>query len=95
MEPTGGKESGGAEHTRGAAGPAALAFREMDLLVPLLPILIPLIAIQLVLLVLAIYDLFREDRHVRWFSKPVWACIIVLVNIVGPLLYFFAGREDV
>ena len=67
----------------------------MDLLISLLPILIPLIVIQLLLLVLAIYDLFREDRRVRWFSKPVWACIIVLVNIVGPLVYFFVGREDV
>ena len=67
----------------------------MDVLVSLLPLLIPLIAIQLVLLVLAIYDLFREDRRVRWFSKPVWACIIVLANIVGPLVYFFVGREDV
>lgn len=67
----------------------------MDVLISLLPILIPLIAIQLVLLVLAIFDLFREDRRVRWFSKPVWACIIVLANIVGPLSYFFVGREDV
>ena len=67
----------------------------MDVILSLLPILVPLIVIQVVLLVLAIYDLFREDRHVRWFGKPVWACIIVLVNIVGPLVYFFVGREDV
>jgi hypothetical protein len=67
----------------------------MDLLVSLLPILIPLAVIQVVLLVLAVYDLFREDRRVRWFSKPIWACIIVLANIVGPLAYFFVGREDV
>jgi len=31
---------------------------------------------------------------VRWVSKPVWALIIVFVNIVGPLFYFFFGRED-
>jgi hypothetical protein len=67
----------------------------MDVLVSLLPILLPLVAIQLVLLVLAIYDLFREDRRVRWFSKPVWACIVVFANIIGPLAYFFVGREDV
>jgi uncharacterized membrane protein YozB (DUF420 family) len=67
----------------------------VDLLGALLPIIVPLIVLQLVLLVLAIYDLFREDRRVRWFSKPVWACIIVFVNILGPLVYFFVGREDV
>lgn len=69
--------------------------RAMPDLVSLLPIIIPLLVIQLILLVLGIYDLFREDRRVRWFPKPVWACIIVLVNLVGPLAYFFVGREDV
>ena len=64
-------------------------------LVSLLPLLIPLLLIQLVLLLLAIYDLFQEDRRVRWVSKPIWAIIIVFVNIVGPLAYFFVGREDV
>ena len=67
----------------------------MDTLIQYLPILVPIFVIQLVLLVLGLYDLFQEDRRVRWFGKPVWACIIFLVNIVGPLLYFFAGREDV
>lgn len=64
-------------------------------LIALLPLLLPLIVIQLILLVLAIYDLFKEERRVRWFSKPVWACIIVFVNVIGPLAYFFVGREDV
>lgn len=61
----------------------------------LLPLLVPLIIIQLALLALAIYDLFQEERRVRWFPKPVWACIVVFVNIIGPLAYFFVGREDV
>jgi hypothetical protein len=61
----------------------------------LLPLLVPLLVVQVVLFLLAVYDLFREERRVRWFSKPVWACIILLVNVVGPLAYFFFGREDV
>jgi len=69
--------------------------RTMPDLVSLLPIIVPLLAIQLVLLLLAIYDLFRDERRVRWFPKPVWAIIVVFVNIIGPLLYFFVGREDV
>ena len=75
-------------------GPAAYD-RTMPDLVPLLPIIVPLLAIQLVLLILAIYDLFRDERRVRWFPKPVWAVIVVFANIVGPLAYFFVGREDV
>ena len=75
-------------------GSGARTIRGMPDLGPILPVLIPLIVIQLALLILAIYDLFQEDRRVRWFAKPVWACIIVFVNIVGPLAYFFIGRED-
>ncbi|HEX8938587.1 MAG TPA: PLD nuclease N-terminal domain-containing protein [Candidatus Limnocylindrales bacterium] len=67
----------------------------MTQLQQLLPLLVPLILIQLLLFAVALVDLFREERRVRWFSKPVWALIIFFVNIVGPLAYFFVGREDV
>lgn len=59
-----------------------------------LPLVLPLLVLQLALLLLAIVDLFREERKVRFVGKPIWALIIVFVNIVGPLAYFFAGRED-
>ncbi|MGZ6339769.1 MAG: PLD nuclease N-terminal domain-containing protein [Candidatus Limnocylindrales bacterium] len=67
----------------------------MSQLQSLLPLLIPLVIIQLLLFVIAVVDLFKEERQVRWFSKPVWALIIFFVNIIGPLAYFFAGRENV
>ncbi len=59
-----------------------------------LPLVLPLVILQLVLMVLAAVDLFRDERQVRWVSKPIWALVIVFVNIVGPLVYFFVGRED-
>ena len=68
---------------------------DVDTLIQYLPILVPIFVIQLILLAIGLYDLFQEDRRVRWFSKPVWALIIFFVNIVGPLAYFFVGREDV
>jgi TctA family transporter len=60
---------------------------------PLLAILIPLIALQLVLLVAALYDLTRPERRVRGDNKIVWALIIIFVSMIGPILYFLAGRE--
>jgi hypothetical protein len=57
-------------------------------------LLAPLVLIQLGLMVAALIDLEREDRRVRGGRKLVWALIIVLVNILGPLAYFMAGRED-
>lgn len=60
----------------------------------LLLLVVPLLVLQLGMLVLAVADLLREDRQVRGGSKGAWALIIVLVNLVGPLLYFLVGRVD-
>lgn len=60
----------------------------------LLPLLIPLIVLQLVLMAAALYDLTRPDRRVRGGSKVVWAFIIILGELFGPLIYFFLGREE-
>ena len=54
----------------------------------------PIIVIQLGLMIAALIDLERDERRVRGGSKLVWALVIVFVNVVGPILYFVAGRED-
>ncbi len=57
-------------------------------------LLIPIIVIQLGLMIAALYDLEKADRTVRGGSKLVWALVIVFLNILGPILYFVAGREE-
>jgi len=57
-------------------------------------LLLPLVVIQLGLIIAALYDLEKEERHVRGGSKLVWVLIIVFVNVIGPIVYFTAGRED-
>ena len=57
-------------------------------------LLAPIVLIQLGLLIAALYDLEKEDRRVRGGSKLVWVLIIVFVNIIGPIIYFVAGREE-
>jgi hypothetical protein len=54
----------------------------------------PIIVIQLGLMVAALIDLERSERRVRGGNKVVWALVIVLVNVVGPIVYFVAGREE-
>jgi hypothetical protein len=54
----------------------------------------PIVVIQLGLMIAALIDLEREDRRVRGGSKLVWALVIVFVNLIGPILYFVAGREE-
>ena len=59
----------------------------------LVAILLPLIVIQLALIALALRDLVQPERRVRGNSKALWAVVIVLGELFGPLLYFFVGRE--
>lgn len=60
----------------------------------ILPFLIPVIAIQLALIVFGLKDLFNKDRRVKGGNKGIWAFLIIFINFIGPLAYFFAGRED-
>jgi hypothetical protein len=60
---------------------------------PLIPFLIPVLIIQLGLMVAALLDLVRREqtRGPKW----MWVVIIVFVNLIGPIIYFLLGREDV
>ena len=60
----------------------------------IIALLIPIIVIQLGLMIAALYDLEREERRVRGGNKLVWVLIIVFINILGPIIYFVAGREE-
>ena len=57
-------------------------------------LLAPVVLIQLGLMIAALVDLERDERHVRGNSKVAWALIIVFVNIIGPIVYFVVGREE-
>ena len=60
----------------------------------ILLIVIPIVLIQIGLLLLAAFDLFQEDRRVKGDNKIVWALVIVFMNIIGPLVYLFVGRDE-
>jgi hypothetical protein len=60
---------------------------------PFIPFLIPVLIIQLGLMVAALLDLARREqtRGPKW----MWVVIILFVNLIGPIVYFLLGREDV
>ena len=60
----------------------------------ILALLAPIVVIQFGLMLAAIVDLEREERRVRGGSKLVWVLVIVFVNVIGPIVYFLAGREE-
>jgi len=64
----------------------------METIKPYIPFLIPVVLIQLGLLVFALTDLIRRERTKG--PKWMWAILIVLVQIIGPVVYLVAGREE-
>jgi hypothetical protein len=64
----------------------------MEKLTQYIPLLVPLLMIQLGLMIFALIDLIRREttRGPKW----VWVLVIVLVNLIGPIVYFVVGRKD-
>lgn len=56
-------------------------------------LIIPLILVEIGLMAFALYDLVKRKR-VKGGNKWVWGIIIVVVNLIGPILYFVIGREE-
>lgn len=65
----------------------------LDTFTEILPFFIPLLILQLALMIVALVDLIKRQR-VRGDNKVLWALLIVLVNIIGPVAYLIFGRED-
>jgi hypothetical protein len=57
-------------------------------------LLAPIVIIQLGLMIFALHDLEQESRVVRGGSKLIWALVIVFLNVIGPIVYLVAGREE-
>lgn len=58
----------------------------------LVMLLLPVLLIQLGLMIFALVDLVRAS--VTNGPKWMWAIIIIVVNIIGPILYFVIGRRN-
>ncbi len=59
-----------------------------------LPFLIPLVIVQFALLGYTLHHILTHDHYKRG-SRTLWLVVtIVLMEFVGPVLYFLLGRED-
>jgi hypothetical protein len=73
--------------SRSAADPAAA--------VAAVAVFLVVLAVHFVLARRAVADLGREDVRARSGSKGAWFVVIVLAAIIGPLGWFWFGREPV
>lgn len=57
-----------------------------------IPLLIPIVLLQLGLIIFSLVDLVGRERTKG--PKWVWALVIILVNLIGPIVYLVIGREE-
>lgn len=65
--------------------------KEMDF-AALAPIVLPLFAVAVILILIALIDLYRNKKIRN--NVLVWTLIILLVIPLGPIVYFMFGRKD-
>ena len=58
-----------------------------------LPVLIPLAIIQFGLMITALVHAVKHPKY-KVGNLTVWVLVILLVNIIGPVLYFIIGRGE-
>ena len=55
-------------------------------------LIIPILILQLILQVLALVDLSKQSMEKN--KKIIWVVIIILLNLLGPIVYFVFGRKE-
>lgn len=66
----------------------------MDKIMEFLPFLIPLVIAEFALLGYTLHHILTHKTYKRG-NRATWlVVVIVLMNFVGPLLYFLLGKED-
>lgn len=65
----------------------------MNELIQYLPVLLPVLLIEWVLLITALVHVIRHPNY-RFGNKIMWILIVVLVQIIGPIIYFVFGKGE-
>lgn len=66
----------------------------MTELMEILPFLIPIVIVQFALFGYTLHHILTHKSYKRG-NRTIWLIVtIVMMNFVGPILYFILGRED-
>ena len=65
----------------------------IDIIIKYFPVFLPLIVIELALALTALVHVVRHP-HYRFGNKAVWILVVLLIQFIGPVLYFGIGRGD-
>lgn len=65
----------------------------MDALSEMLPLLIPILLLDAGLAVAAALHVLRHP-HYRFGSRAFWLVMVIVLLLIGPIIYFVAGRGE-
>lgn len=66
----------------------------MEQLMEFLPFLIPVVIVEFVLLAYTLYHILTHNSYKRG-TRTIWLVIVILLmNFIGPILYFLFGKEE-
>lgn len=65
----------------------------MEQIIDYLPFLIPILILELILAITALVHMLKHPNY-RFGNKIFWIIIVLLVQIIGPILYFVFGRGE-
>jgi hypothetical protein len=63
-------------------------------LAKIIPLLIPILIIQIGFQIAALVNLYHQPVENIRGNKWIWAAIIVLGEIIGPIIYFILARKE-
>ena len=66
---------------------------DMSILKDNLMLIVPLIIVQLILLVSALVHIFTHKKY-RKGNRAIWVLVAILINTLGPILYFVLGSDS-
>lgn len=58
-----------------------------------LPFLLPILVAEVVLAITAFIHVLKHPNY-RFGNKVMWSVIVLLVQVVGPIVYFLFGRGE-
>jgi len=58
-----------------------------------LPFLLPILLVELVLMLTALIHVLRHDKY-RFGNRILWVIVVILIQIIGPILYFTIGKGE-
>lgn len=65
----------------------------MQPILEFLPFVIPLLIIELLLAITSVVHILKHPNY-RFGSRTLWILIVLLIQIIGPAVYFIFGRGE-